>query len=476
LDYDAVVVGAGLGGLACAAVLARAGLTVGVFEQHDVAGGFASSFTRGPYEVEVSLHMLDAVGPGDPNRAVLEDTGIASRIELQRGRWLRRELWPDQGIDLWIPHGVVGYVNALESEFPGSGDEVSAFFASCAHIHERCYAAIEDGRLSLERGSRRLHALLGQTAEQLIAEHVTHPGAAAALGTLATYHGLFAERLAAIPFALLMHGYHACGGYYPVGGSKALSGALVAVIEESGGAVHTSTPVEAIVCRRGRARGIVAAGQTVSARWVVSNISPLVTFGTLVSRDQVEPRYLARLDAMEVSGSFYRLTLGLDRRAQDLAPMAYETFVHDRSLSGRARPLPLTVTAPGVLREMEANYVSITTHAPSGQPRLDAEAKAHIRRDLLDGIEGTILPGLSEHVALTDLAHPATYERFTGSPGGATLGFAAIPSQSGPRRLHNVTPVRNLLQAGAWVFPGAGQTAAMLSGRLAAGEILRGVL
>ena len=53
--YPVVVIGAGLGGLTCAAYLAKAGLPVSVLEQHDVPGGYATSFNRGDFEFEVSL-------------------------------------------------------------------------------------------------------------------------------------------------------------------------------------------------------------------------------------------------------------------------------------------------------------------------------------------------------------------------------------------------------------------------------------
>jgi len=60
--YDAIVIGAGLGGLSGATMLAKNGLKVLLLERHNVPGGYATSFARGRYEFEVALHELSNIG------------------------------------------------------------------------------------------------------------------------------------------------------------------------------------------------------------------------------------------------------------------------------------------------------------------------------------------------------------------------------------------------------------------------------
>jgi prolycopene isomerase len=60
--YDCVVIGAGNGGLGAAAQLAAKGASVLLLEQHNVPGGFASSFVRGRFEFEAALHEFCDVG------------------------------------------------------------------------------------------------------------------------------------------------------------------------------------------------------------------------------------------------------------------------------------------------------------------------------------------------------------------------------------------------------------------------------
>ena len=84
-DYDVVVIGAGNAGLTSAAYLARKGLRVLVLERHNVPGGSATSFCRGRFEFEVSLHQICGIGtekaPG-PLRNLFQRIGVLDKLEF----------------------------------------------------------------------------------------------------------------------------------------------------------------------------------------------------------------------------------------------------------------------------------------------------------------------------------------------------------------------------------------------------------
>ena len=68
--YDVIVIGAGNGGLAAAATCAKEGLSTLLLERHNIPGGSASSFVRGRFEFEPSLHELCGVGAPDKSGQV----------------------------------------------------------------------------------------------------------------------------------------------------------------------------------------------------------------------------------------------------------------------------------------------------------------------------------------------------------------------------------------------------------------------
>lgn len=80
--YDALVIGAGLGGLTAAAKLARRGLRMLVLEQHTQPGGVATAFRRGSFMYEVSLHMTASTGEDDDFRDFFRDTGLSERLQF----------------------------------------------------------------------------------------------------------------------------------------------------------------------------------------------------------------------------------------------------------------------------------------------------------------------------------------------------------------------------------------------------------
>ena len=77
-QFDVIVVGAGNGGLTAAANTARAGLKTLLLEKHNIPGGCATSFKRGRFEFEPSLHELCSVGTAEkPDQVykVIDDLG-----------------------------------------------------------------------------------------------------------------------------------------------------------------------------------------------------------------------------------------------------------------------------------------------------------------------------------------------------------------------------------------------------------------
>jgi all-trans-retinol 13,14-reductase len=70
--FDAIVIGSGIGGLACACALTRSGLKVLVLERHSVAGGLTQTFSRAGFTWAVGMHYLGEMGEGGLARRVLD--------------------------------------------------------------------------------------------------------------------------------------------------------------------------------------------------------------------------------------------------------------------------------------------------------------------------------------------------------------------------------------------------------------------
>ena len=114
-DYDAIVVGAGMGGLSAATHLAARGMHVLVLEQHYKVGGCTTSFERGDFKFDAALHEM-SVGGGREKPllfTLLEQAGIRDKVELIRIPDLGRSIFP--GFEFTSPAGEKEYVAALSA-------------------------------------------------------------------------------------------------------------------------------------------------------------------------------------------------------------------------------------------------------------------------------------------------------------------------------------------------------------------------
>ena len=129
--YDAVVIGAGNGGLVAAIRLLQGGAKVLLVEKHNIPGGFATSFRRGRFEFEASLHELNDFGPKDNGgdvRGLFDALGVTDKIDWVPIPDAYRVICKNEKLDALMPFGIQAYIDKMEKYVPGSRDSVSKFF------------------------------------------------------------------------------------------------------------------------------------------------------------------------------------------------------------------------------------------------------------------------------------------------------------------------------------------------------------
>jgi prolycopene isomerase len=478
-DPDALIIGAGLGGLACAARLARGGAKVLVAERHEQLGGYASAFRRGAFDFEVSLHLMDAVGPGQPQREVLERLGVAEAIELCRPAALRREIWPEH--DLVIPHGIDAWLALMGQTFPAerSGSSELVDVASRAHAaFHREPAATRRATMSV------LGELARRTAADVVDASIRDRRLRGMLGSFSRgWLGLPLESLSAPQFLVPWFSYQAYGGYYPRGGSAALVQALAAVIRRHGGTILPSCAARRIVVDRRRVCAVeLDGGRSIATRLVVANANP-ITVRALLAPADFDARYLARLAKFEPSVSCIKLWLGLSRSRPVVAPADFDVSLQtsyeevrsfDAARSGLSVVLPSSLGAEHVPAGRDVVIASMLVHPRAW--RTAAATCTTLRDDatrtMLERIESSLVPELRASIEVSSVATPETFERFTNSPEGSIYGWHVRAGKSRGFRLSAATPIDGLWLCGAWTHPGAGFTSVLRSGNQLGAELL----
>ena len=113
--YDVIVIGAGNGGLGAAVKVLTAGKTCLVLEKHNLPGGFATSFVRGRFEFEASLHEFNGIGtdqnPGSM-RKLFEELGVADKIDWIQLHDAYHLISEEEGYDFTMPFGLDEFAEA----------------------------------------------------------------------------------------------------------------------------------------------------------------------------------------------------------------------------------------------------------------------------------------------------------------------------------------------------------------------------
>ena len=486
--YDVVVVGSGIGGLSCAALLARSGLDVLVVERHDRVGGYSHAFRRGRYLFDSAVHIIGGCEPvayegGGLIHQLLATLGVRDQVEFERVDPCYEAAYP--GLSLRVPCDLEGFVDAHAEEFPSEGKGLRQLVQECLAIRQETRRAADSpGSFDVSQLLGRFPTLLRYrraTLGDVLEAHIESPRLRALLGTLWPYLGLPPSRVSFVYFATMLMSYVADGAYYCRGSFQRFADALANAVCARGGEVLLRSSVRRIVVENGRACGVVLEnGQRIAAGRVVSNADVVQTVRELVGSGAFPPRYLGALDRMQPSLSAFVVYLATDL-ALDPETTSHETFYfpswdHDGAFASSERGSPswVSVTVP---------TLADPSLAPSGEHLLMLTAlvrhDAASWRDRKEAMTSSLVEiadryvgGLASHLRFSEGASPRTLERYTRNTSGALYGWELSPRNVGPGRPSAQTPIEGLHLTGHWTQPGGGIYGVVTSGVQTARAIL----
>lgn len=502
VQYDAVVIGAGLGGLGAAAVLAQHGKQVLVLDRHYVPGGNASVFRRKGYVFEVGVHYIGDCGPKGMIPKLLREAGVGLEVLPMDKGGFDTLCFPD-GTRFSYPAGIEAFEARLLEAFPREAAGIRRWTRFVRQTWRLISAEGRPLRLALA-APRALLALrhLSSTLEQVLDTCTKDPRLRTVLVGPHLDHGVAPSRVSALLHAGLVMHYVVDGGCYPKGGGQGLSDALVAQVEAGGGRVLLLSTAEQILVERGRAVGVVFNNKhlgrvTVRAPLVVSNADLKKTFAALLPAHAVPRAVGEKIAGFEMAPGLAVLYLGVKREALGEAGRANTNYwfcpSDDVESDYAALRAGRFAEAPTVGMTLTSNKDPSLGLAPQGvvnlqllalapsDPRVwgvedgasyrkSAAYLAHKRalRDRLLRQVRAVFPDLEAGIVFEELATPLTHARYTLSTGGTPYGIAATPEQFDAGRPGPVTHLPGLLLAGASCRNTHGVVGALQSGREAA--------
>jgi len=474
---QAVVIGAGLGGLASAMRLGAKGYRVTVIDRLDRPGGRGSSITQGGHRFDLGPTIV-TVPQGLRDLWAACGRDFDADVALVPMDPFYEIRWPD-GSTFTMREGEAAMRAEIARLSPGDVAGYERFLKDAERRYQVGYEGL--GRRPMHQFTELLKVL--PTFGLLRADRSVHAHAALRfrdprLQFAFSFHPLF---IGGDPFhvtsmyILVSHLEKAFGVHYAMGGVQAIAQAMVKVIEDQGGQVLLETEADAILAERGRAAGVrLKDGRNLRAGVVVSNADPGWTYDHLM-RDLPRRRWTsAKLKRARWSmGLFvwYFGTKGTRDMWRDaghhsiLVGPRYREHVKDIFIRGRLSPdMSLYVHRPSVTDPSAAPDGGDTFYALSPVPHLGhdngvdwAERAEPYRQEVQKVLEDRLLPGLGDHLTESLVFTPDTFRDRYLSPLGA--GFSIEPRilQSAWFRPHNVSEeLPGLYLAGAGTHPGAG--------------------
>ncbi len=478
--YDAVVIGAGIGGLFCATKLAHQGLKVLLVEQHYMVGGYCSTFRRKGYTFDAATHFYPLLGnPSTITGKVLAELGVETG-------WVKMDPvdtfhFPD-GTRFAVPADFAAYRAKLDAEFPHQKENLDRFFEAVRETYLK-------GLLCYFRG--RDTARLGEWASWTLGQALDHFFTDRKLKLLLTadcpHWGSPPSRTSFVFDSMLRLSYF-LGNYYPAGGSQAFADAIAHRFEQLGGHILMSTRVERILVRHGRAcgvrletlRGPLAGVRHIGAGTVISNADLRLTYGKLLGERWVDPEVRRQVGEMRPSFPCFLSHIGLtgvDHEALDAA-QGYYWNEWDPDLVGR-NGLRCKVFVPTLYEPAMAppggQIVILQKVLEMDYDAVDdwAAHKAEIESYTTDHL-ASVVPGLEKQIVVQTSASARTSWRFTLNEVGSMLGWEMSPDQLGDARPDIRGPVDGLYLVGHWVRPGGGITPVIISAMQVADAVIRG--
>jgi phytoene desaturase len=479
----AVVIGAGLGGLATAIRLLAAGHQVTVIEARPEPGGRASRICDSGYRFDTGPSLITMPEVVDELFAAAGTT-TDKELRLRRLDPFYRIAWEGEERD-FLFNGDRSQMRQQVARFSAvDADRYDDFIAASRRIHEE--AILFAGRrpfldlggfLGLVPSMARLGAL--RSVDGFVGRFFKEPHVRQVFGFHPLFVGGDPYRVPAV-YAALAYLQVAGGAWYADGGVWSLVEAMARLVT-AGGELRCGDPVTEIVLRGGRAAGVrTASGELVEADLVVSNADVVTTRHQLLGRGGRGPRQTM---------SCFLLYLGVRRQYPQLRHHTllvgrdYQGFIHDVTVTRRLPgSVSLYLHAPSRTEPAMAppggESLSVLLPVPNLGSGFDWAAEGEpLRERVLDTLEseqGLGLAGLRDAIEVEHRWTPHTFRDDLRSPEGNAFGPEPLLWQSAYFRQPNRDRlVAGLYYAGAGTHPGAGIPGVLMTASVTAGLVER---
>lgn len=458
MKYEVVIIGSGLGGLECAHILSRAGMSVLLLERGAQAGGCIQSYKRYGQAFDTGLHYVGGLGEGQSLHAAFEHLG------LLRLPWQRLDTDFDRVTigdrTFAFTQGYDEFVNTLAADFPAERQALARYAGLLKRIAQQRPDA--PGTSSVGRPFP-FAALIGTSAYGYLTKTFHDPLLINVLSGTSLKMELRQESLPLFTFA---HGNSSFieSSWRLKGDGSLIVNSLADDIRSHGGEIICNAEVQELVEKDGKlAYAVCSNGESYEGDIFISDIHPAVTCRLVKQSDRMKKIYRHRIERME--NTFGMFTVSLCIKPGTLKYFNWNQYVYkepnvwtfyqeDSPVGGIL--ISCRVPEEGseyvqqidLLTPMPWSKCAAWKHTVVGRRGDEYKAMKERIADECIALAERFIPGLSDMITGRYASTPLTYRDYTCTPEGSAYGLRKDFKDPVMTLLSPRTPIPNLLLTG----------------------------
>lgn len=476
--YDAIIIGAGVGGLSCAAKLAKNGKKILIFEKIDHIGGTSHIFKRKDY-----IFPMGPLSFSFPNlvKQVLNEMDVKEHISFERNHF---QLISPR-IDIIYSQPWNEFKENLKNYFPDEKEGINAFFDEFDNVIDAIKKVYEwhpdfligekkviASKTFLVKHRDEYEAINEYnkiSSKEVLDKYIKDDDLKRLLGS----QGTFQPVMNMVHLAFMWNVMSKEGIWFPSCGIHGINQLLYESIIKNGGEIKLNSPVKEVLIENNKAVGVKTFDdQIYNSKWVVANADYKKVFLELINLKNLPKDHLNLVRNTAYTGSELCVYLGVDPKKVDLRKIrANHLFYRQKIENFKTKDLEnfenkeieicvwsnkTPEFAPNNKKSLVLRVNMPYSHFASwrlGEKRRKEgylEYKRNLALKLIKTVEN-ILPGLESAIDVMEIATPLTYSDWGQRYGGSVAGWSRdIKKIRINTKLLTENPIKNLLMVGIY--------------------------
>lgn len=460
-EKKVVIIGSGLGGLACGVILAKNGYQVTVLEKERQVGGCLQCFVRNGAKFETGMHFIGSAMEGQTLYRLLNYLNVIPDIKLSQLDTNAYDIVALNGRKFEFANGREPFVNKMADFFPKQRENLNRYFdliekvAGASSMHSLKYAEKEN-----PINAQYQLVAINQIIDSIITDKLL---ANVLVGNLP----LYAAEKDKTPFAthaFIMDFYNQ-SAFRVVGGSDAIAVSLCNTLNRCGANVIRNARVTDIICDDSKAVAVkTQQGEIINADYVISDTHPMRTL-EMLKTNIIRPAFRQRIKNVPQTVGGFSLYLHFKEDSvpymnsnyyafNNDSPWGCEFYDNDSWPKGFLymhlchEDKPKFAKTGVVLSYMNIKDVEKWTNTSVGKRGEDYERFKDIKAEkLIESLENHF-PGIKNNIENYYTSTPLTYRDYTGTENGSMYGVAKDISLGIAARIPHRLRVPNVYQTG----------------------------